>query len=270
MESHATITKGFRILRDMLAPYIGRELSLKHGSNLWWNDGVMNVLYDEQKRNLPESGDFATLTDSLDVYTCLLLFDLHWQKVFKKKLSIDHRTWAKELIGFRHKKAHIGGNDFSDSDTSRALDTMSRLSEQIDSETSEDILSMLREQKYGSSSGSTTVIDTAKQSTATVKKTYGILNVAPTAGLPSWRDIIEPHPDVAQGRYKNAEFAADLAQVARGEGAYEYRDPVEFFARTFVTEGIAGLLVQSLRCVSGKDSEPVIQLKTAFGGGSHS
>jgi predicted AAA+ superfamily ATPase len=72
---------------------------------------------------------------------------------------------------------------------------------------------------------------------------------------------------VAQGRYKNAEFAADLAQVARGEGAMEYRDPVEFFARTFVTEGMTGLLTQALRRVTGKDGEPVIQLKTAFGGG---
>ena len=58
------------------------------------------------------------------------------------------------------------------------------------------------------------------------------------SGLPSWREVIEPHPDVAQGRYKNAEFAADLAQVARGEGSFEYRDPVEFFARTYVTEGM--------------------------------
>jgi predicted AAA+ superfamily ATPase len=95
----------------------------------------------------------------------------------------------------------------------------------------------------------------------------GILNTAPISGLPSWREVIEPHPDVAQGRYKNAEFAADLAQVARGEGAYEYRDPVEFFARTYVTEGMTGLLEQALRRVCGKDGEPVIQLKTAFGGG---
>ena len=87
------------------------------------------------------------------------------------------------------------------------------------------------------------------------------------SGLPSWRDVIEPHPDVAQGRYKNAEFAADLAQVSRGEGSYEYRDPVEFFARTYVTEGMSGLLVQGLKRVTGKDGEPVIQLKTAFGGG---
>ena len=65
------------------------------------------------------------------------------------------------------------------------------------------------------------------------------------SGLPCCRDVIEPHPDVAQGRYKNAEFAADLAQVARGEGAYEYRDPIEFFSRTYVTEGMKGLLVQA-------------------------
>ena len=89
----------------------------------------------------------------------------------------------------------------------------------------------------------------------------------PVNGLPSWRDVIEPHPDVAQGRYKNAEFAADLAQVARGEGAYEYLDPVEFFARTYVTEGMTGLLEQALRRICGKGGEPVIQLKTAFGGG---
>ena len=65
--------------------------------------------------------------------------------------------------------------------------------------------------------------------------------------------------------YKNAEFAADLAQVARGEGAFEYRDPVEFFCphlRHRGHDGPAG--AGTSRRVSGKDGEPVIQLKTAF------
>ena len=48
------------------------------------------------------------------------------------------------------------------------------------------------------------------------------------------------------GRYRNAEFAADLAQVSRGEGSFEYRDPVEFFARTYVTQGLASLLTEAL------------------------
>ena len=265
--NHTQVSKSFRILLSALAPYIARELVNEYGKN-WWTEGVFDILREEQKRELPASGDWAKLVDSLDISRCLLLFDLHWQSVFKKKLSIDHRTWAKELVGVRNRLAHLGGEDFSLDDTWRALDTMSRLVEQIDSESAEEIRGILRESRYGSASGSTTVKEsTTAPYISARQRDIGVLKTAPINGLTSWRDIIEPHPDVAQGRYKNAEFAADLAQVARGEGAYEYRDPVEFFARTFVTEGMAGLLEQSLRRVSGKDGEPVIQLKTAFGGG---
>ncbi|WP_258111975.1 DUF499 domain-containing protein [Alicyclobacillus sp. SP_1] len=267
MESnHAQVTQGFRILLGAFAPYIARELGNEFGKE-WWDVAVLETLYEEQRRNLPNSGDWATLVDSLDIQRCLLLFDLHWQKVFRKKLSIDHRTWAKELVGVRNKLAHIGGVDFSDDDTWRALDTMSRLAEQMDSESAEEIRGLLRTLRYGSANGSTTVTEVSVTPVGAKPKNVGILSRTPISGLSSWRDVIEPHPDVAQGRYKNAEFAADLAQVARGEGAYEYRDPVEFFARTYVTEGMTGLLEQSLRRVCGKDGEPVVQLKTAFGGG---
>jgi predicted AAA+ superfamily ATPase len=266
--NHIQVSQGFRILLGGFAPYIARELGNEFGQN-WWNEAIMDVLYDDQKRDLPYSGDWAELVDSLDIARCLLLFDLHWQRVFRKKLSVDHRTWAKELVGVRNKLAHLGGEDFTDDDTWRALDTMSRLDDQIDPDGAEEIRGLLRSSRYGSENGSTAVTETTSApAPATTKgKKSGILETTPISGLPCWRDVIEPHPDVAQGRYKNAEFAADLAQVARGEGAYEYRDPVEFFARTYVTEGMTGLLEQSLRRVCGKDGEPVIQLKTAFGGG---
>ena len=267
MKNLAIISEGFKTLRRLLAEYIGRELALVYGDNLWWDEGVMNILREEQRRNLPPNGDFLTLTNSLDISNCLLLFELHWQLVFRKKLSIDHRTWAKELVNIRNRMAHIGGVDFSDDNTWRALDTMARLAEQIDPEGAEDIRRLLRTSRYGSADGSTNVTQASVVPAEAKSKNLGILHTTPFIGLPAWRDVIEPHPDVAQGRYKNAEFAADLAQVARGEGAYEYRDPVEFFARTFVTEGITGLLEQSVRRVCGKDGEPVIQLKTAFGGG---
>ncbi|WP_018214270.1 DUF499 domain-containing protein [Desulfitobacterium hafniense] len=264
--NHVQVSQGFRILLGAFAPYIARELGNEFGKD-WWNVAVLDTLYDDQKRDLPYSGDWAKLVDSLDIARCLLLFDLHWQRVFRKKLSIDHRTWAKELVGVRNKLAHLGGDDFSSDDTWRALDTLSRLADQIDPESAEEIRGLLRTSRYGSADGSTTVTEVLAAPTPVKQKNVGILNTTPISGLPSWRDIIEPHPDVAQGRYKNAEFAADLAQVARGEGAFEYRDPVEFFARTYVTEGMTGLLEQALRRVCGKDGEPVIQLKTAFGGG---
>lgn len=85
--------------------------------------------------------------------------------------------------------------------------------------------------------------------------------------LKSWRDVIEPHPDVAGGRYRQAEFAADLGQVVRGVGGSEYSEPVEFFSRTYLTGGLKTLLVETLKRLSDGSGNPVIQLKTAFGGG---
>jgi predicted AAA+ superfamily ATPase len=269
--NHALIAQGFRALLAAFAPYVTAMLHSEYGAN-WWDMAVMGKLRDEQKRDLPTAGNNENLINSLDIQRCLTLFDLHWNEVFRKRLSIDHRTWAKELMGVRNRLAHIGGQDFSDNDTWRALDTMSRLCEQLDAEKTEEIRALLRASRYGTTEGSTTVVEIktpleAGQAAVKNGKNPGILSETPLSGLPSWREVIEPHPDVAQGRYKNAEFAADLAQVARGEGAYEYRDPVEFFARTFVTEGMSGLLAQALKRVGGKDGEPVIQLKTAFGGG---
>ncbi|GHU66463.1 hypothetical protein FACS1894184_04510 [Clostridia bacterium] len=273
--NHAQVTDGFRILREALAAYIARELHNTFGAQ-WWDTAVFEILDEDQRRSLSRSDDWSQQVDSLDVLACLTLFTIHWKNVFSKKLSIDHRTWATELKGVRNKVAHLGGIDCTQDYTWRALDTMALLAEQIDPDGAEEIRGMLRTSRYGSESGSAAVTEpSAAPSVATApapvvvanSSIAGILNTAPTSGLPCWRDVIKPHPDVAQGRYKNAEFAADLAQVARGEGALEYRDPVEFFARTYVTEGMTGLLEQSLRRVCGKDGDPVIQLKTAFGGG---
>ncbi|MBF1662768.1 MAG: DUF499 domain-containing protein [Selenomonas noxia] len=264
--NHEKVRQGERILLFALSDYVCKELKQTYGVD-WWQVGVLDPLYDNQKRNLPLSGDWGTLVDSLDMAVTLLLFDLHWGDLFSRKLPVSHRTWVKELKGVRNDLAHLGGKDFTDDDTWRALDTMARLCASIDSESAEEIRAILREHRYGSANGSMESVQPAPAQAVTGANTGGILQSAPSDNLPSWRDVIKPHPDVAAGRYKNAEFAADLAQVARGEGSFEYRDPVEFFARTYVTEGMTGLLVQALRRIGGRDGEPVIQLKTAFGGG---
>lgn len=85
--------------------------------------------------------------------------------------------------------------------------------------------------------------------------------------LKPWRDLIAPHTDVLNGTYQEAEFAADLSKVAAGTATPEYQDPKLFFERTFITEGMRLLLDSLVRRLSGKGGDPVIQLKTAFGGG---
>ena len=76
-----------------------------------------------------------------------------------------------------------------------------------------------------------------------------------------------PHPDVASGRYQQAEFAADLWQVHLGEGSDEYRDPKEFFRRTHLTESLKLLLVGAVQRLNKAGGDPVVQLQTNFGGG---
>jgi predicted AAA+ superfamily ATPase len=92
-----------------------------------------------------------------------------------------------------------------------------------------------------------------------------------TSSLKPWREVVMPHDDVASGRYQQAEFAADLWQVHLGEGTAEYRDPVEFFRRTYLTESLKGMLVGALRrlapSTTGAGGDPVVQLQTNFGGG---
>lgn len=275
MASSATnytyITQGFQFLLQAYAPYIAFNLVNEYGAN-WWQVGVLDILRDDQKRNLPVHGSDETLMQSLDIALCLVLLDLHWKDIFRKKLPIDFRTWSMELKGVRNKWAHAGTDEFNDNDTWRALDTMSRLCEHLNADKAEAIRSLLRESRYGTAEGSmaasSTSLSTAQIASPAVKNRRSAeVMTTNAANLPCWRDVMTPHPDVAQGRYRKAEFAADLAQVARGEGSLEYRDPVEFFARTYVTQGMKDLLVQALRRVCGLDGEPVIQLKTAFGGG---
>ena len=73
--------------------------------------------------------------------------------------------------------------------------------------------------------------------------------------LKPWRDVIAPHPDVASGRYVQAEFAADLAQVLEGRADPEYQDPVDFFNRTYLTAGMRGLLRSTLNRLTSSPSE---------------
>ena len=262
-DNYELVQKGFRILHPFMAGYIGQELNAVY-HNGWWQD-VLDALSDQY--DLPSSGDYATLIDSLDIANCLRLFDRRWNDVFRQKLSKDYRTWATELMGVRNKVAHIGQQDLEQSYAERALDTMALLCAAFDAEGAEEIRALYRVARYGSESGSVAVTTVEPVQKTEAKSAEGVLTKSVGQNLPSWRMVMQPHPDVAEGRYRAAEFAADLAQVSRGEGAYEYRDPVEFFARTYVTEGMAGLLVESLQRLSGKGGEPVIQLKTAVGGG---
>lgn len=85
--------------------------------------------------------------------------------------------------------------------------------------------------------------------------------------LPAWRNVMPPRNEVASGDFKTADFAADLSRIGDSGGEPSYLDAKLFFRMTYLTDGMKGLLAEALRRVSGNGGDPVIQLKTAFGGG---
>lgn len=85
--------------------------------------------------------------------------------------------------------------------------------------------------------------------------------------LKPWREVAIPHEDVHRGTFVRAEFAADITRVHDGSATPEYQDPVLFFQRTYITEGMGALLTSVAKRLTGNGGDPVIQLQTAFGGG---
>lgn len=240
-------------LRPMLAAFIAQKLERYFVNRNWWQWGVLDVLYENQKRDLPHDGSYAELTDRMDVQLCLTLIDIHWDRIFSAKMPRNALNWIKELKTLRNEWAHPSQNSFDDAATMRALDTMALLSDVFDEDTASKLRAMWKSRLQAEKP---VVVD---EQTKNFPVSHGALK--------SWRDVMEPNPDVARGRYRQSEFAADLAQVVRGEGIPEYVDPVEFFSRTYLTGGLKNLLVKTLQRLTSSGGEPVIQLKTSFGGG---
>ena len=53
--NHEKVRQGERILLFALSDYVCKELKQTYGAD-WWEEGVLDILYDDQKRSLPLAG----------------------------------------------------------------------------------------------------------------------------------------------------------------------------------------------------------------------
>ena len=56
---------------------------MSHQYRTGWCQEVLTVLSD-QARDLPDTGTYAELVDSLDIANCIRIFDRCWNDVFRK------------------------------------------------------------------------------------------------------------------------------------------------------------------------------------------
>ena len=88
--------------------------------------------------------------------------------------------------------------------------------------------------------------------------------------LEPWYKVATPRKEVREGRSFNPdEFAIHLEQVVGGSAPEDYRDPLQFFARTSFTRALREHAGMVLRRLAGEtvNTSPVMTLVTQFGGG---
>ena len=242
------VGKAMDLLRAGLAPFVDREF--KNLYQLKAADEARRFISDDRTVGKKHLADW-------DVAALLKIMWEAWNDVFGKTLGRAERSLVQELRDWRNKWAHQ--EPFSSDDADRALDSISRLLTAISASQADEVGKMKMELRR---------LIYEEQVRSEKRKVGGSLIEGSASGaLRPWRDVVTPHPDVATGRYQQAEFAADLWQVHLGEGSDEYRKPPEFFRRTYLTESLKRLLVGGVQRISGKGGDPVIQLQTNFGGG---
>jgi predicted AAA+ superfamily ATPase len=241
LSNRERVGKAFELLAAGLGPWVDRKMRARSPLGEAW-------FADWRQR---ERGDVSLADPALQ----LKVVSDAWDVAFRDELTRSDRNAVFVIRDMRNKWAH--NSSFSYDETYRCLDNIELLLAAIDATEASEVgrakadLGRLRYEAE------------ARKATPTQE---ALLN-APTAGLKPWREVIVPHDDVARGRFALAEFAADLNQVALGEGSPEYVDPVEFFRRTYLTQGLRTLLVEAVERMRGEGGVPVVDLQTNFGGG---
>lgn len=248
-------------LKEGLGPFVLREYKTVYQHT--YLRGIDDVLkmgtYQLPKEALAAGDVEQALLEVIDIQGWLQLMWRRWNEVFHDKLGHVVRSYVSELIEARNQWAHQ--KPFTNEEAYRVADTATLLLRAIsaaqEAAAVHDIAQELLRLRFEAEQ------QKARRATAPLAEA----EMTTKAGLKPWRMVVQPHPDVANGRYLQAEFAADLAQVCQGKADPEYQDPIEFFRRTYLTEGLLELLVTGVRRLTGQGGDPVVQLQTSFGGG---
>ncbi len=239
------ISKALDLLRDGLAPKCEETWKGVYGGG--WLKSIGRLLLPPERE--PSTTDVSFLLKAMKAT---------WNDVFGRAFHPSVRSLVFEAAVARNRWAHQ--EQLSSDDTNRALDSMERLLDAFGNVEQQQEIRTLRRDLMRRVYDQEVRNERRK---ASAKPTEG----EPQGGLTPWREIITPHEDVRSGGFNQAEFTADLQEVAAGRSEEEYGDPKSFFARTYLTKGLQDLLVGAARRLSGGDGEPVIQLQTNFGGG---
>ncbi len=253
------LNKAIDVYRDAMRAFIVRTLRTVKGAKP--EELIDRALPPNQAERFREERVSKEIGDAVDVGHFPHIVQKNWGEAFAKPLRdrvVQNLIWV--ISHARNTAAHPGESDldrnFATSRLSDIVDVLKRF-DPAAAKKVEDIRAELAEETRPPT-------DETPPASAPpeARSGGGVPNLKP------WREVIRPAQDVTQGAFAAAHFAAQLQTVYAGDAAQsEYGDPVAFFARTYLTPGMRALLLNALKRVAGNGGDPVIQMKTGFGGG---
>lgn len=245
--------KAFGLFIEAFRPYVVALLAHEAGDK--WPAWFVEALYPQQKDNWNQGLKSGSSPESLIDYPYLKSFALKYKNLLRADFGRDTNKLATRLetiYEVRNKLAHF--QEISEDEFAETFINMKSIARSLKMDELEEALATLQE---------------AKEEQPTVKTAPKESTPLEHGALIPWFRVVSPHMDIKQGRLDESVFAANLAEVALGNGREIYSNPGVFFSKTFFTAGLKNVAKTVLKGLNGKEDAEnrVISLQTGFGGG---
>jgi hypothetical protein len=248
--SSDSLFKAFSLFIEGFRPYVVSVLIKEAGDK--WPAWYVECLYPAQKETWNQGLKSGSFPESLIDYPHLKGFVLKYKDLLKADFGKDLNklaTWLETITEVRNKVAHF--SPVSADEQTQVFIHMKSIARLLEMPDLEAELGVLQEGKA------------LKPEESSGKPSHEDSVAAP------WFLTVVPHLDIRQGRLDESVFAANLAEVALGNGREIYKNPGVFFSKTYLTLGLKNIAKTVIKGLNGREDAEnrVISLQTGFGGG---
>ncbi len=242
--------KAFGLFIEAFRPYVVSLLMQEDGDK--WSASFVDALSTDQRSKWNMGMRNGSTPENLIDYHHLKSFAIKYKHLLKPDFDRkfgDIPNWLGEIADVRHKVAHF--TDVDEDEATKAWIHMKTIAKMLKMDELESELKQLQGLQKSEKS-ETKYVSKSKMS-----------------DIEPWFRVVQPHLDIRQGRLDESIFAANLAEVALGNGREIYNNPVVFFSKTYFTAGLKSVAKTVIKGLNGKEDAEnrVISLQTGFGGG---
>lgn len=252
-QQNDNLSKGLGLFIEAFRPYVVSLLMKEHGEQ--WPAEFYKVLSYDQQRSWNENMKAEKPPVECIDYHHFKSFAIKNRELLKAdfgRKAGDVPNWLGEITEVRNKIAHYD-KSLDEDEATKAWIHMKTIAKTIGMSELEDELKKLQNNEEVIPEKPEVVVETD----------------SPSASFKPWFRVVTPHLDIKQGRLDESIFAANLAEVALGNGREIYNNPGVFFSKTYFTAGLKSIAKTVIKGLNGKEDAEnrVMSLQTNFGGG---